>query len=260
MSRFWGRLCLQDHFFKRLEESGGFARCHSGNLSDEARYGPSKCRYSKRVYSGVDAKMNYKGLDLHNADIQSFSLSLLWRVYFIFNTAPSAVIRYLLCCRHTRENFRRVMQNRCLVLFFFLLLFPLVFFQDRRGLHIIMELCTGGDLFSRIQVEKNLVFISLTFFSKRKRKDKVYEERSHLESQAIHHYSEQEAAKLFCQCVQAIRHCHHLYVAHRDIKLDNFLLLTPEADSPVRLSDFGLSSFYQSGKVFFFLLVFIICV
>lgn len=29
------------------------------------------------------------------------------------------------------------------------------FIQDKRGLHIIMELCTGGDLFSRVQVKKN---------------------------------------------------------------------------------------------------------
>lgn len=104
-------------------------------------------------------------------------------------------------------------------------------------------------LFTRSGQEK-LVFIILRKKEGEGGGIEAYGKWSRLELQAIHHYSEQEAAKLFCQCVQAIRHCHHMGVAHRDIKLDNFLLLTADTDSPIRLSDFGLSSFYQPGKVF----------
>ena len=49
--------------------------------------------------------------------------------------------------------------------------------------------------------------------------------------------SEDEARVFFAQMLQALLHCHDQYVAHRDIKLENWLLL----DGRIKLSDFGLS-------------------
>jgi calcium-dependent protein kinase len=39
----------------------------------------------------------------------------------------------------------------------------------------------------------------------------------------------------------AINYCHKNGIAHRDLKPENFLMLNKDADSPIKLIDFGLS-------------------
>lgn len=50
-------------------------------------------------------------------------------------------------------------------------------------------------------------------------------ERPHrrLHHQEGHHYSEQMAAHLIKKMVGALRYCHDHHIAHRDLKLENFL-------------------------------------
>ena len=50
--------------------------------------------------------------------------------------------------------------------------------------------------------------------------------------------TEDRARELFSQMVCAVAHCHRHRVAHRDIKLENWLLLNDR----IKLSDFGLST------------------
>jgi len=85
-------------------------------------------------------------------------------------------------------------------------------------LYIVMELCRGGELFDRIKLKGTL--------------------------------TEKEAAKLLRQIFQAIEYMHSKKCAHCDLKPDNFLFLTSDIDSPLKVIDFGMSKFVERRKYF----------
>ena len=88
-------------------------------------------------------------------------------------------------------------------------------FEDQKYLHLITELCTGGELFDRIIAKTN---------------------------SAEGHFSERDAAKLIRDILDAIAYCHDVkQIVHRDLKPENFLFLTPADDAPIKIIDFGLS-------------------
>ncbi|KAL0692249.1 hypothetical protein Bca4012_059429 [Brassica carinata] len=91
-------------------------------------------------------------------------------------------------------------------------------YEDDASVHLVMELCEGGELFDRI-AEKG-------------------------------HYSEREAAKVIKTIVSVVEACHSLGVMHRDLKPENFLFLSCDEDSPLKSTDFGLSVFYKPGATF----------
>jgi len=74
--------------------------------------------------------------------------------------------------------------------------------------YIVLELCTGGQLFERIV------------------KDKI---------------SMRGAAKIFQQMLAAVDHMHSLNIVHRDLKPENFLFRTADPKSEIVLIDFGYS-------------------
>jgi serine/threonine protein kinase len=84
-------------------------------------------------------------------------------------------------------------------------------FEDKSNLFIIMERCTGGELFDRIQ--------------------------------QLRHYQEVDAARIMRQVVSAVAHLHSKKIAHCDLKPDNLLFLDEKADSPIKVIDFGMSKF-----------------
>src|ERR1044072_5098818 len=81
-------------------------------------------------------------------------------------------------------------------------------YEDRQNVHLVMELCSGGELFDRI-IEKG-------------------------------NYSEREAATVMRQVVNVVHICHFMGVMHRDLKPENFLLATKEENAAVKATDFGL--------------------
>ncbi|XP_075639029.1 calcium-dependent protein kinase 11-like [Castanea sativa] len=91
-------------------------------------------------------------------------------------------------------------------------------YEDSTFVHLVMELCEGGELFDRI-VQKG-------------------------------QYSEKEAAKLIKTIVGVVEACHSLGVMHRDLKPENFLFDTPADDARLKATDFGLSVFYKPGQAF----------
>ncbi|XP_010491975.1 PREDICTED: calcium-dependent protein kinase 17-like [Camelina sativa] len=91
-------------------------------------------------------------------------------------------------------------------------------YEDKHSVHLVMELCAGGELFDRI-IAKG-------------------------------HYSEKAAASLLRTIVQIVHTCHSMGVIHRDLKPENFLLLNKDENSPLKATDFGLSVFYKPGEVF----------
>ncbi|TQD97886.1 hypothetical protein C1H46_016411 [Malus baccata] len=91
-------------------------------------------------------------------------------------------------------------------------------YEDRQNLHLVMELCTGGELFDRIIAKGS--------------------------------YSEREATRIFRQIVNVVHVCHFMGVMHRDLKPENFLFASKDEDAPLKAIDFGLSVFIEQGKVY----------
>lgn len=87
--------------------------------------------------------------------------------------------------------------------------------EDQKYLHLITELCTGGELFDRI-IEKT-------------QSDEG-------------HFSERDAANLVQCILDAIAYCHDQKgIVHRDLKPENFLFSSRDEDAVIKIIDFGLS-------------------
>ncbi|XP_042483282.1 calcium-dependent protein kinase 1-like [Macadamia integrifolia] len=91
-------------------------------------------------------------------------------------------------------------------------------YEDGVAVHVIMELCAGGELFDRI-VQKG-------------------------------HFTERKAAELARIIVGVVQACHSMGVMHRDLKPENFLFVNQEEESLLKTIDFGLSVFFKPGEVF----------
>jgi len=87
-------------------------------------------------------------------------------------------------------------------------------FDTKDRLYLVMELVTGGELFERI-VERE-------------------------------QYKESEACIVMKQLFEAIAYLHSLGIVHRDLKPENLLLENENEDTPIKLTDFGLSKIYSS--------------
>merc|ERR1712222_100342 len=88
-------------------------------------------------------------------------------------------------------------------------------YESRTCVYLVMELVTDGELFDRI-VEKGS-------------------------------YSEKDAADLIKQVLSAVAYMHGEGVVHRDLKPENLLYYSPDPDSKIMISDFGLSKMEESG-------------
>ncbi|XP_008213067.1 calcium/calmodulin-dependent protein kinase type 1 isoform X2 [Nasonia vitripennis] len=88
-------------------------------------------------------------------------------------------------------------------------------FEDKHKVYLVMELVTGGELFDRI-VEKGS-------------------------------YTERDASSLIRQVLEAVDYMHEQGVVHRDLKPENLLYYSPDEDSKIMISDFGLSKMEDSG-------------
>ncbi|PIA59731.1 hypothetical protein AQUCO_00400556v1 [Aquilegia coerulea] len=91
-------------------------------------------------------------------------------------------------------------------------------YEDAVAVHVVMELCAGGELFDRI-IQRG-------------------------------HYSEKKASELARVIVGVVEACHSLGVMHRDLKPENFLFINQEEDSSLKTIDFGLSVFFRPGETF----------
>jgi len=93
-------------------------------------------------------------------------------------------------------------------------------FEDKRFVYLVMEECTGGELF-----------------------DKIIDR---LQNDSI--FTEKEAAKIFKQMMMAIAYCHKEGICHRDLKPENLLLLNKKDDTNIKIIDFGLSNIFIDKK------------
>lgn len=82
-------------------------------------------------------------------------------------------------------------------------------YEDENGVHLVMELCSGGELFDRIVKEKR--------------------------------YSEVGAAAVVREIAKGLAALHKADIVHRDLKPENCLFFNEKEDSPLKIMDFGLS-------------------
>jgi len=92
-------------------------------------------------------------------------------------------------------------------------------FEDRKHgrMYIVMELCTGGSLVSRMKTHR-------------------------------HGYGEAAAATLVEKMLSAVLYCHHHGIVHRDIKLDNMIYEDEREDAELKLIDFGFARAVRPGS------------
>ncbi|GAB2221584.1 hypothetical protein Drorol1_Dr00012769 [Drosera rotundifolia] len=91
-------------------------------------------------------------------------------------------------------------------------------YEDDEAVHIVMELCEGGELFDRIV--------------------------------ARGHYTERAAATILRTIVEVVQMCHKHGVIHRDLKPENFLFANKKETAALKAIDFGLSVFFKPGERF----------
>ncbi|XP_076959389.1 calcium-dependent protein kinase 1-like [Bidens hawaiensis] len=91
-------------------------------------------------------------------------------------------------------------------------------YEDNVAVHLVMELCAGGELFDRIL--------------------------------ARGHYTERKAAELTRTIMGVVEACHSMGVMHRDLKPENFLFMNKREDAVLKTIDFGLSVFFKPGESF----------
>nr|GMD39787.1 calcium-dependent protein kinase 32-like [Ipomoea batatas] len=91
-------------------------------------------------------------------------------------------------------------------------------YEDDQAVHLVMELCEGGELFDRIV--------------------------------ARGHYTERAAAVVTRTIVEVIQMCHKHGVMHRDLKPENFLFANKKETAALKAIDFGLSVFFKPGERF----------
>ncbi|CAG9334380.1 unnamed protein product [Blepharisma stoltei] len=90
-------------------------------------------------------------------------------------------------------------------------------FEDARFIYLVMECCSGGELFNYIIEKKQL--------------------------------TEREAAHLFHQLLSSIRYLHSHNIIHRDLKPENLLFGgNPHQGADLKLCDFGLAKIFTTGS------------
>jgi len=85
--------------------------------------------------------------------------------------------------------------------------------ENNDYLYLIMEYCSGGELFQHIVKNRRL--------------------------------TEAEGCKMYAQILSGIQYIHELGIVHRDLKPENLLL---DHNNNVKLVDFGLSNLYAEGE------------
>ena len=89
-------------------------------------------------------------------------------------------------------------------------------FYSETHVHLILELCSGGELFDHLEAQQR--------------------------------FTELDAKRIIKKILGAVRYLHDHNVVHRDLKLENVLFDTPGPDGELKVCDFGLSQHFEKGE------------
>mmetsp|Transcript_3543 Transcript_3543/g.8841 ORF Transcript_3543/g.8841 Transcript_3543/m.8841 type:complete len:618 (-) Transcript_3543:71-1924(-) len=92
-------------------------------------------------------------------------------------------------------------------------------FEDRCNVYLVMELCSGGELFDQIQIQGT--------------------------------FPEVQASFVMQQLMSAVNYMHSMHVCHRDLKPENFLLVdrAPVLSNTLKVIDFGFARRFELGTM-----------
>ncbi len=90
-------------------------------------------------------------------------------------------------------------------------------FEDEKHIDLVMELCTGGELWDAIRARGGA-------------------------------YTERDAARLVREVIRTVAQCHAAGVLMRDVKPENFLFASTDPGAPLKAIDFGISVFCEPGQ------------
>lgn len=99
-------------------------------------------------------------------------------------------------------------------------------FEDEEYLHLVTELCEGGELFDKI-------------VDRASRSKKAGEPSC---------FSEEEAARVLREILVTVQYMHQHGIVHRDIKPENILFTSKEEGSPIKIIDFGLARQFNKSQ------------
>lgn len=86
--------------------------------------------------------------------------------------------------------------------------------HDETCFYIVTEICEGGELYERIS--------------------------------NLNHFSENNAAYVVKQLLQAVAHIHMKNIVHRDMKPENVLMVSKDSTNfDIKLADFGFARFFD---------------
>jgi len=91
------------------------------------------------------------------------------------------------------------------------------FYESERDIYLVTDLAKGGELFDHI-IEKGS-------------------------------FTEKDAANLVKQILEAVNYMHKKNIVHRDLKPENLLFKDKSEDSPLMVTDFGLSKFTEASSL-----------
>ena len=91
------------------------------------------------------------------------------------------------------------------------------FYSLNPYIHIVMEFCSGGSLFNKLMKEKV--------------------------------FSEEYTRTVMFQVLGAVSHLHDRGICHRDLRLENFMIVNRMNQDKVKLIDFGLAKMFSSSEL-----------
>lgn len=97
-------------------------------------------------------------------------------------------------------------------------------FEDNEYVHIVTELCRGGELYDRIV------------------------DQSSNNDNGAPCYTEKEAARILYQLLKSISYMHRHGIVNRDIKPENILFENTDENSPIKIIDFGLARKHHCSR------------
>ena len=139
----------------------------------------------------------------------SSTIQITEKKYAIKSIIKSKVLRKIELLKRELEILKKVDHPNIIKLF--------EVYEDKKYLHLVTEICEGGDLMDYLFKKKVL--------------------------------SEQKVIRIIYKALSAINYLHNLNICHRDIKPENFLLFSQDNDAELKLVDFGMSNFVGNNDL-----------
>ncbi|KAG7355129.1 serine:threonine protein kinase [Nitzschia inconspicua] len=211
------RFCIDDGLTLKEPKKGKFV-----NLSNPAKYLEATGNINHRH---EDSSVLLPSMEAISADARISSHSYFdntmndsarsFGTYSTHQSSSVASIEYAMKSIHlsrvTDDTFVTELKNEIAILKQLdhpYIVRPIETFEHRNQIFIVMELCSGGDLYSRDP------------------------------------YTEEEAARIVSSILSAIAYMHSRNIAHRDLKYENILFSSASPTAEIKLIDFGLSKIY----------------